>query len=117
MLATAKKRRNTMQVKHINSQELKDLIKVSEVPVFVDFYADWCGPCRMLAPVLAELAEKYEGKAVFVKINVDENEDAAMAYGISSIPNVIAFKNGQAVDNQLGFAPEAVLEAFIQRVL
>ena len=106
-----------MQVKNINSQELKDLTKVSEFPVFVDFYADWCGPCRMLAPVLAELAEKYEGKAVFVKVNVDENEEAAIAYGVSSIPNVIAFKGGQVVDNQLGFAPEAAMEAFINRVL
>ena len=106
-----------MQVKHINSQELKDLIKVSEVPVVVDFYADWCGPCRMLAPVLAELAEKYEGKAVFVKVNVDENEEAAMAYGISSIPNVLAFKDGQVVDSQLGFAPEAAMENFIKGVL
>ena len=99
----------------INSQQLKDLIKVSEVPVFVDFYADWCGPCRMLAPVLAELAEKYEGKAVFVKVNVDENEDAAMAYGISSIPNVIAFKNGAPVDNSLGFVPEAMLRKFVEK--
>ncbi len=106
-----------MKVKNINSQELKDLIKVSEVPVFVDFYADWCGPCRMLAPVLSELADKYEGKAVFVKVNVDENEEAAMAHGITSIPNVIAFKGGQAVNNQLGFAPEAVLENFIKGVL
>jgi thioredoxin 1 len=104
-------------MKNINSQELQDLIRVSEVPVFVDFYADWCGPCRMLAPVLASLSEKYEGKAVFVKVNVDENESAAIEHGISSIPNVIAFKGGQAVDNQLGFAPEAVLEAFINRVL
>ena len=101
----------------INSKELKDLINVSEVPVFVDFYADWCGPCRMLAPVLSELAEKYEGKAVFVKVNVDESEEAAMEHKISSIPNVIAFKGGKAVANQLGFAPEAVMENFIKSVL
>ena len=104
-------------VKSINSQELKDLLKVSEVPVFVDFYADWCGPCRMLAPVLAELSEKYAGKAVFVKVNVDDNEEAAMEHRISSIPNVIAFKDGKAVANQLGFVPEAVMENFIKSVL
>ena len=104
-------------MKNINSQELKDLIRVSEVPVFVDFYADWCGPCRMLAPVLSSLAEKYEGKAVFVKVNVDENESAAIEHGISSIPNVIAFKGGKAVANQLGFVPEGALKAFIQSVL
>ena len=104
-------------IKSINSQELKDLLKVSEVPVFVDFYADWCGPCKMLAPVLAELSEKYAGKAVFVKVNVDDNEEAAMEHRISSIPNVIAFKGGSAVANQLGFAPESVIEAFINKVI
>ena len=104
-------------MKIISSQELKDLLQVSEKPVFVDFYADWCGPCRMLAPVLSGLAEKYADKAVFVKVNVDESEDAAIEHGISSIPNVIAFKGGMAVANQLGFAPESALEAFIEKVL
>lgn len=104
-------------MKIINSQELKDLLQVSEKPVFVDFYADWCSPCRMLAPVLSGLAEKYADKAVFVKVNVDESEEAAIEHGISSIPNVIAFKGGKAVANQLGFAPESVLEAFIESVL
>ena len=101
----------------INSQELKDLLQVSEKPVFVDFYAAWCGPCRMLAPVLSGLAEKYAEQAVFVKVNVDESEEAAMEHGISSIPNVIAFKDGKAVANQLGFVPEGALEAFIKSVL
>lgn len=104
-------------IKNVNSQELKDLIQVSEKPVFVDFYADWCGPCKMLAPVLAGLSEQYAEEAVFVKVNVDENEEAAMAHRISSIPNVIAFKGGVAVANQLGFAPEAVIENFIKSVL
>lgn len=104
-------------IKNVNSQELKDLLQVSEKPVFVDFYADWCGPCKMLAPVLAELSEKYAEEAVFVKVNVDDNEEAAMAHRISSIPNVIAFKGGAAVANQLGFAPEAVIENFIKSVL
>ena len=101
----------------INSQELKDLLQVSEKPVFVDFYADWCGPCRMLAPALSALAEKYAEQAVFVKVNVDESEEAAMEHAISSIPNVIAFKGGKAVANQLGFVPEGALEAFIKSVL
>lgn len=104
-------------IKNVNSQELKDLIQVSEKPVFVDFYADWCGPCKMLAPVLAGLSEQYAEEAVFVKVNVDENEEAAMAHRISSIPNVIAFKGGVAVANQLGFAPETVIENFIKSVL
>lgn len=104
-------------MKIISSQELKDLLQVSEKPVFVDFYADWCGPCRMLASVLSELSEKYADKAVFVKVNVDESEDAAIEHGISSIPNVIAFKGGKAVANQLGFVPASALESFIESVL
>ena len=104
-------------MKIINSQELKDLLKVSEKPVFVDFYADWCGPCRMLAPVLSELAEEYAERAVFVKVNVDESEEAAIEHRISSIPNVIAFKGGKAVANQLGYAPEEALKSFIESVL
>ena len=103
----------------INSQQLKDLIKVSEVPVFVDFYADWCGPCRMLAPVFEAVSNKYEGKAVFVKIDVDEeeSEEVAMKYHITSIPNVIVFKGGQPVDNNLGFIPQEAFESFVERNL
>ena len=100
---------------HVNSVELEELLASSEKTVFCDFWASWCGPCRMLAPVFEELSQKYDGQAVFVK--VDENEAAAVKYGISSIPNVIAFKNGAPVDNHLGFAPEAVLTEFIERNL
>ena len=103
-------------VKHVNSKELEELI-ASGKTVFCDFWATWCGPCRMLAPVLSGLAEKYADKAVFVKVNVDESEEAAIEHGISSIPNVIAFKGGKAVANQLGFVPASALESFIEKVL
>ena len=101
-------------VQHVTSEQLEQLISQSDIPVFCDFWASWCGPCRMLAPVLDELSTTYEGKARFVKVNVDEEEKAAMRYGITSIPNVIAFKGGKAVDNSLGFVPAAALEAFVE---
>jgi thioredoxin 1 len=106
-------------IKHVNAQQLEELIATSATPVFCDFWAVWCGPCRMLGPVCEELAEIYDGKAVFAKLDVDGDgcEEAARKYGISSIPNVLAFKNGGVVDNHLGFAPEAVLTAFIEKNL
>ena len=101
-------------VKHVTTKEFEEILQNSDKPVFCDFWASWCGPCRMLAPVFEEIAEKFAEKAIFVKINVDEQEEVAMKYGISSIPNVIAFKNGEVSANSLGFVPAAALEAFVQ---
>ena len=104
-------------VKHVSGKELEELLASSDKTVFCDFWAAWCGPCRMLAPVYEELSEKYAEKAVFVKMDIDENEQAAAKHGIMSIPNVIAFKSGNAADNSLGFVPPAMLDAFIQKNL
>ena len=106
-------------VKYINGKELEELLESSKLPVFCDFWASWCGPCRMLAPVFEDISEKYEDKAVFVKIEIDEeeSESAAIKYGISTIPNVIAFKGGKPVANSLGFVPEAVLDNFVKNNL
>ncbi|MBQ8323068.1 MAG: thioredoxin [Clostridia bacterium] len=100
-------------VKHVTSAELEELIK-GDKAVFCDFWASWCGPCRMLAPVFEAVAEKYEGQAEFVKVNVDEEEDAAIKYRISSIPNILAFKGGEVKANNLGFVPAEALEGFVQ---
>lgn len=106
-------------VKYVNGQELEDLISSSNKTVFCDFWASWCGPCRMLAPVFEEISDKYEDKAVFVKLDVDEekSESAAMKYRITSIPNIIAFKNGAPVANSLGFVPAETLENFVKNNL
>ena len=101
-------------VKYVTFNELEELI-AGEKPVVCDFWATWCGPCRMLAPVFEDVSDKFEGKAEFVKIDVDENEDAAVKYGITSIPNIIIFKNGKPEANNLGFVPENALTAFVEK--
>ena len=82
----------------------------SDRPVFVDFYADWCGPCKMMSPVIDKLAEEYEGKIKVGKVNVDENGDLAVKYGIMSIPNMIFFKNGEVADRVVGAIPKPAMK-------
>ena len=106
-------------VKYVNAKELEELIASTDKTVYCDFWASWCGPCRMLAPVFEEISDKYEDKEIFAKINIDEEESepAAIKYGITSIPNIIAFKAGQPIDSNLGFVPQAMLEKFVERSL
>ena len=87
----------------------------SEEPVLVDFYADWCGPCRMMGPLVEQLAETYNGKVKVGKINVDEDGALAGNYGIQSIPSFLLFKNGQVVDSVTGGVPQQVLKQMIDR--
>lgn len=75
-------------------------------PLFVDFYAEWCGPCQIAAPIVDKLSGEYDGKAMVTKLNVDENNDVAAEYGVMSIPTVIVFKDGEEVDRQIGFPGE-----------
>ena len=106
-------------VKYVNAKELEELIAGTDKTVFCDFWASWCGPCRMLAPVFEDVSDMYEKEAVFVKIDIDEEdcESAAVKYGITSIPNIIAFKNGKPVSNSLGFVPQAMLQVFVEENL
>ena len=89
----------------------------SDLPVFVDFYADWCGPCKMMSPVIDKLAEEFDGKIKVGKVNVDENGDLAVRYGIMSIPNMVFFKNGEVADRVVGSIPKpAMKEKFEKNV-
>lgn len=83
----------------------------SEIPVLVDFFAEWCGPCKMMAPVIEELATEYEGKWKIGKCNIDESPELASEYGIQSIPTIIIFKNGQAADKMIGFKAKDDIKA------
>lgn len=89
----------------------------SSVPVMVDFFAEWCGPCKMMAPAVEQLAEEYAGKVKIGKLNIDDNENMALKYGVMSIPTVIIFKNGEIVDKFVGLQSKKQLSGAIDSVL
>ena len=93
----------------ITDSNFDEVVLQSDKPVLVDFWAEWCGPCRMVGPIVEELAKEYDGKAVVGKVNVDHNPDISVKYGIRNIPALLFFKNGKIVDKQIGAVPKSVL--------
>ena len=105
-----------------NIQVLKDatfreFVTNSQVPVLVDFWAEWCGPCRMIAPVIEEIAAEYAGKVQVAKLNVDENQKTPAQYKVISIPTLIVFKNGQEVERSVGFKTKREIKALLDKHL
>ncbi len=101
----------------LTDQNFSDEVLQSKIPAFVDFWAPWCGPCKMVGPVVEELAKEYEGKVKVGKLNVDDNQQTASKYGIMSIPSLMFFKNGQVVKTVIGAQGKEVLKKAIEEVL
>ena len=91
----------------ITDATFDEVVLKSDKPVMVDFWAAWCGPCRMVAPIMDQLTEEFDGKAVIGKVDVDANQDFAAKYGVRNIPTVLVFKGGEVVEKQVGVAPKA----------
>lgn len=104
-------------VMKLDSSNFDSVLATKNMPVMVDFWATWCGPCRMVAPVIEQVAEEYEGRAIVGKVDVDECGDLAMRCGVMSIPTVMVFVNGQPVAKQIGAAPKTTYAAMLDQAL
>ena len=98
----------------VTDGSFEELVVNSETPVLVDFWAEWCGPCKMIAPILDEIANDMAGKLVIGKLDIDVNQDTAMAFGVMSIPTLLLFKNGEPVERIVGYQPKPQLVARLQ---
>ena len=105
-----------MSVVNVSDANYKEVLAAGQ-PVVLDFWAEWCGPCRMVSPIIDELAEEYDGRITVGKVNVDENDTVVAEYGIRNIPTVLFFKDGQVVDKQVGAAQKAVFVEKMNKLL
>ena len=101
----------------LTDANFEEVVLKSDKPVLVDFWAEWCGPCRMVGPIVEELSGDYEGRAVVGKVDVDNNPSISMQFGIRNIPTILFFKNGQVADKQVGAVPKNTLSAKIDALL
>ena len=104
-------------IKHVSDASFADDVLQSDLPVLVDYWAEWCGPCKMVAPLLDEAASQYQGRVTITKLNVDENPDSAAKYGIRGIPTLMLFKDGQVAATKVGALSRTQLQAFLDEAL
>ncbi|MGB6006823.1 thioredoxin TrxA [Castellaniella sp.] len=104
-------------IKHVSDASFQADVLQSELPVLVDYWAEWCGPCKMVAPLLDEAAAKYQGRVTIAKLNVDENPDSAAKYGIRGIPTLMLFKDGKVATTKVGALSRTQLQAFLDESL
>ena len=102
---------------HLQSKDFEKEVLLSEIPTVVDFYADWCGPCRMVSPIIEALSKEYAGRAKFVKVNTDESPEIAQRYEIMSIPTIMVFKNGAVSSRTVGAGPPSMYKSKIDAAL
>lgn len=102
---------------HVDDNAFESEVINADLPVLVDFYADWCGPCKMLGPIVEEVAAEYVGKVKFVKVNVDNSPEAAQRYGVRGIPTLILFKKGDVVETKVGALTKSQLMSFIDGLI
>ncbi len=108
---------DTHKILEIEDSNFQNVVLESDTPVVVDFWAPWCGPCRIVSPIVEELSHDYNGKVRFVKMNTDENELAPMQFGIQVLPTLVIFKDGREVNRLIGFSPKEQLKRQIDRSL
>ena len=107
----------TSKIVHLSTEDFDDVLGEASVPVLVDFWAPWCMPCRMMAPVLEELAEEYDGRAIIAKVNTDENQDLAIRFSVRGIPSLLIMNEGNEVDRIVGATPAAKLKERLDTVI